>query len=195
MFAQNESLVSDYEYSKFHFVGYKNSMPVFQCNYRYDEPIKNAINFALYHPELNKKKFVSFKFIKGFKKEHGIYYLNDNYLAYRKAEGKDIYIKEEGSKDEFYVEKIGDIDIYNRTHYLTQGDYFYFSTQIGDINYLSRVDVTRENPQMELLPLKGRRPIVYKDWLFYEIGYVSPKYSSPPEAIYRVKIGDWRNPE
>mgnify|MGYP000220399965 FL=1 len=63
MFAQNESLVSDYEYSKFHFVGYKNSMPVFQCNYRYDEPIKNAINFALYHPELNKKKYVSFKFI------------------------------------------------------------------------------------------------------------------------------------
>src|SRR6056297_3305159 len=195
MFAQNEGLLADYEYSKFRFVGYKNSIPVFQCNYRYDEPIENAVNFALYRPKLDKQGFVSFKFIEGFKKEHGVYFLNDKYLAYRKSKGKDIYIKREDSQEEYHVEKIGNINIDNRTHYLTQGNYFYFSTEINKINYLARIDVAAEEPKIEVLPIKGRKPILYNDWLFYEIGYVSPKYSSPPTALYRVKVDEWRNPE
>ena len=195
LFAQDNILVRNYEFSQFRFAGYRGNIPIFQCNYRYSEPLENAVNFAFYSPVIAQNGSLSFKFQERFKKEHFIYYLNDDYLVYRKARGKEIYIKKEDSQNEFYVEKIGDIDIYNRTHYLTQGNYFYFSTEINKINYLARVDISAEKPNVEIIPLKGRNPIVYKNWLFYEIGYVSPKYSSPPSALYRVKIGDWRNPE
>lgn len=191
--AQENSIVSNYEYSQFKFIGYNNEFPVYQCNYNYDEPIEGVINFAIYSASLETNGTILFSYLKEIGSEKWVYFAMGNKVIFEKAQGTDIYYK---FKDK--VEKIktyGSINIYRPTHYLTQKECFYFSTEIRDIDYLARIDLKQENPKMEVLPIKGRKPIIYNGWLFYEIDYMSPKYSDPPDAIYRVKIGDWRNPE
>jgi len=191
-FSQKKDVVVNYEYSNFYFKGIKGEKSIYQFNY----PITNSSSevgerFDLYYPVLDSDNRVLFKFYKSF--DYHIYYLKEDLILVGKSNPDSIFLMSE--KEEKSIERIGNMNFYRRTHYLTQGDYFYFSTEINKINYLARVDISADKPNVEILPLKGRNPIVYKNWLFYEIGYVSPKYSSPPEAIYRVKIGDWRNPE
>ncbi|MFP4448114.1 MAG: YARHG domain-containing protein [Bacteroidales bacterium] len=194
--AQNNPVIDDYEYSKYRFIGFKGKTPVYQCIYRYDEPIKNAINFALYYSEMQKNGYVKFSFIRKFKKEHSIYYFNNDCLIYRKSKGKDIYIGKIKSKMEYQINTIGDLDIYRKTHRLTQGKYFYFSTLLNKTRYLARIDITEEQPEMEVLPIKGSEPILLDNWLYYKIAYETSKHAiGSVSSVYRVKVGNWRYPE
>ena len=190
-FSQKKDVVDNYEYSNFYFKGIKGEKSIYQFNYPITTSSEVGDRYDLYYPVIDSDNRVLFKFYKSF--DYHIYYLKENLILVGKSDPDSMFLMSEN--EEKSIEKIGSLNFYRRTHYLTQGNYFYFSTEINKINYLARVDISAEKPNVEIIPLKGRNPIVYKNWLFYEIGYVSPKYSSPPSALYRVKIGDWRNPE
>jgi len=190
LFAQKNDLFENYYYGNFVFAGYKNGEVIYQFFPPMGEDYEKSKKFDLYKIHLQEKGRVTLKYYKKF--DNNISYISNDYLLFREDE-QSITLKR--NSNYFQIDFKGNIDIYRRTHYQSQGKFFYFSTEINKINYLARIDLAAKNPKVEILPIKGRKPIVYKDWLFYEIGYVSPKYSSPPEAIYRVKIGDWRNPE
>ena len=191
--AQNDKLVTEYEYSKFRFVGFKEEKPVYQCNYRYDEPVKNAFNFAFYQPVIYKADLVGFSILAKNSDKIWVNYFDGENIIFEKSHGTTLYLRNKSM--EHKISTVGNLNIYNKTHCLNQSNYFYFSTEINKINYLARIDLSVEKPKMKILPVKGKNPILLNEWLFYEIDYISPKYSDPPEAIYRVKTGDWYHPE
>lgn len=189
-FSQISQIKNNYDYDNFVFVGYKDDLIIYQYfpifGTRYNENEK----FNLYSVILKKDQQVIFKLYKEF--NYNVDYIINDCLLYRENSERYSLLR---NNEKLSIERIGNVDIYDNTHSLTQYNYFYFSTEIRDIDYLARIDLKQESPKMEVLPIKGRKPIIYNGWLFYEIDYMSPKYSDPPDAIYRVKIGDWRNPE
>lgn len=192
-FPQNNEAIKNYEYSNFYFKGVKGEKNIYQFNY----PITTSSSevgerFDLYYPSLENNNRVSFKFYQSF--DYYIYYMKDDLILVGKSDPDSIFIISEN--EEKSIEKIGDMNFYRRTHYLTQGDFFYFSTVINNISYLTRIDVSGENPQMEVLPVKGMNPILLKNWLYYIIPYDAPGHGiSSQGSIYRVKIGEWYHPE
>lgn len=51
------------------------------------------------------------------------------------------------------------------------------------------------NPKPVYLPLKGYRGYTVDDWLYFAYYHENYGYSPYPDDIFRVKIGDWYNPE
>lgn len=190
LFAQNNNLCENYYYGNFVFAGSKSGEVIFQFFPPMGEKYEKGKKFDLYKISLKKDERINLKFYKKF--DNNISYINNKYLLYMENEQ---FISLKRNNNYFQIDLLGKINIYRKTHYQSQGDHFYFSTEINKINYLAQIDLSAEKPKIEVLPIKGRKPILYKNWLFYEIDYVSPKYSDPPESIYRVRIGDWRNPE
>ena len=109
--AQNNNIITNYEPSQYKFAGHCDSIPIYQCNYRYDEPIKDAVNFALYWSNIKQDGKISFNYFKPFKKEHFIYYLKDNLLVYRKAKGKEIFIGELNGKNNICIKRSRKFDL------------------------------------------------------------------------------------
>lgn len=45
------------------------------------------------------------------------------------------------------------------------------------------------------IPLIGNFPVIINDWLYFSTYRINPEYTHYPLDIYRVKMGDWNNPE
>jgi hypothetical protein len=191
-YSQGEKVVKEFDYKNFQFKGFKEEKTIYQYNPLIGSSSKVGKRFELYYSNLSSSEKVNFHLYRKY--DNYVYYIHENYILFGKSNPDSLFLNKDNHEIDA-IKKIGEMNYYQRTHYLTTGHYFYFSTEIGDIDYLARIDITQEKPKMEVLPIKGRKPILYKNWLFYEIDYVSPKYSDPPESIYRVRIGDWRNPE
>jgi len=190
-FSQNNDLCENYYYGNFDFAGNQNGEVIYQFFPPMGEEYEKSKKFDLFKIRLQKDGRVTFKYYKNF--ENNICYISDEYLLY--WEDEQIFTLKRNSNS-IKIDLKGDIDIYNRTHYLTQGNYFYFSTEINKINYLARINLSAKEPKMEILPLKGKEPILLGNWLYYTIAYKTSDFAvGSVSSIYRVKVGDWRKPE
>lgn len=192
LFSQEDYVIKSYDYLNFQFKGHIEGKDIYQYNPMFGSNSKLGERFNLYYSVRSSNNKVDFYFYRKYK--NYVYYVYEKRKLFGKSNPDSIFLSK-GNSEVISIKKIGEMNFYRNTHYLTQEEYFYFSTEIRDIDYLARIDLKQENPKMEVLPIKGRKPIIYNGWMFYEIDYMSPKYSDPPDAIYRVKIGDWRNPE
>lgn len=190
-FSQKKDLCENYYYGNFDFAGNQNGEVIYQFFPPMGEEYEKSKKFDLFKIRLQKDGRVTLKYYKNF--ENNICYISDEYLLY--WEDEQIFTLKRNSNS-IKIDLKGDIDIYNRTHYLTQGDYFYFSTEINKINYLARINLSDDEPKMEILPLKGKDPILLNDWLYFTIAYKTSDFAvGSVSSIYRVKVDDWRNPE
>ena len=191
VFSQDKSILKDYYYGNFVFVGNQNGEVIYQYFPPMGEEYEKSKKFDLYKVNLQKDNRVNLKFLKNF--DNNISYFTKEYLLYHELT-QSISLKRNNRY--FKINLKGDINISRRTHSLIQDDIFYFSTKINKINYLARIDLSAKEPKMEVLPLKGKEPILLDDWLYYTIAYKTSDFAvGSVSSIYRVKAGDWRKPE
>ena len=66
----------------------------------------------------------------------------------------------------------------------------------NEYDYLS-VEVSFGHPEPEVvyIPIKGDRGYLKDDWLYFSFFHENYDYSPHPHDIFRVKLGDWLNPQ
>ncbi|ALO13780.1 hypothetical protein L21SP5_00098 [Salinivirga cyanobacteriivorans] len=69
--------------------------------------------------------------------------------------------------------------------FLLQNNYFLTKMELSE----------RERFDIEMLPLFGRKPTFNKGYIYFGSPHICNWYSSETEDVYRVKIGQWDNPE
>jgi len=75
----------------------------------------------------------------------------------------------------------------NNSLFLSTGDSN--ETQLSYVNFYER------HPRLKFLPLHGRQLYVVNDFLYFSYDRRNKDYSPYLDDIFRVKIGDWNNPE
>ncbi|MCD4834572.1 MAG: YARHG domain-containing protein [Bacteroidales bacterium] len=191
LISQDNLIIKSYNKKYFDFVGTRNNKILYQYYPTLGVTSEECKNFDLYYSILSSNGIINFRLFTTF--ESNVDYIDEKCMIYRKNSPNKIFMNR--NDKEIEIETVGKLNIFEKTHQIEKGDYFYFSTKINEIDFLARINLTQEDLSMEVLPIKGYNPVVYKNWLFYRINYESPKYSGRVDAIYRVKIGDWRNPE
>lgn len=69
------------------------------------------------------------------------------------------------------------------------------SAKKDDWDGLIFIDMSLPSIDPIYLPLKGYRSYIVDDWLYFAYYHENYDYSPYPDDIFRVKIGDWHNPE
>ena len=72
--------------------------------------------------------------------------------------------------------------------------FIFFVDEPGKEKILS-IDFNSSPPTVERLPLYGYRGYTNRDWLYFSFYHENYDYSPYPDDIFRVKMGDWNNPE
>ncbi|MFP4026110.1 MAG: YARHG domain-containing protein [Thiohalospira sp.] len=186
--------IVNYNYHAFSFIGYKDNKPVFICNplskhdYSVDER-PGSLYFAEAHDG-----FLSFVLYKEIDRKAvgDALFIQDNCIGYDSFySGQTLTVRcnDEISKFEF------------------NDDVFYGSYAVSSDNELVISPTDGKSAQLEYLlfdelsqsririPLIGNFPVIVNDWLYFSTYHINPKYTHYPVDIYKVKIGDWNNPE
>lgn len=81
----------------------------------------------------------------------------------------------------------------NVISYSEEEEFLALSYNVATTSMLALYDIA--NKKTIHLPLIGQRPSFNKDYLYFSSHHICDWYSVYTEDVYRVKIGDWNNPE
>lgn len=186
--------IVNYNFQVFSFIGYKDNNTVFICNplSKYDYLVDErpgSLYFAKIHDGF--LSFVLYKEIDRKAVGDAIFVLNNciGYDSFYGGQTLTVRCNDEISKFKFNY------------------DIFYGSYAVSSNNELIMSPTDRESAQLEYFifdelppkrirtPLVGNFPVIVNDWLYFSTYHINPGYTHYPLDIYKVKIGDWNNPE
>ncbi|MDA3891094.1 MAG: YARHG domain-containing protein [Salinivirgaceae bacterium] len=186
--------VANYNYDAFSFIGFVDNIPVFVCNplSQYDYSI-NEKPGNLYIAEAN-NGMITFT----------LYREVD-----RKLEGDALFIKDECiGYDSYFGGQILTMHCDNKINkFEFEEDVFYSSFAVSVKNELLISPTDEKSARLEYfhknklsyerikLPIIGNFPICVGDYAYFSTYHINPEYTHYPLDIYKVKIGDWNNPE
>ena len=176
----------DYNGVNYSFIGYYQNKPVYQF-YPSDDNLSGGLKNRLYHPVMNQNLVIKDFDIFDAKVNGSIAYFNEDIKLYYSSEvvevsflgQKDIILKEERIRREIAYSKFDSIIMFpvkGKVHTLLLA--FNLSTK-----------------ELIKTPLIGMRPSFNKEYLYFSAYHICDWYSVYTEDVYRVKIGDWNNPE
>lgn len=170
----------------FHLIGYSNNEPVFRLynkrsNLNSLYKIKkenNYYNYGFYSYQTN--QFPS----------NEVEFINNNTLIRR--------FKENGIFKNIIYHNTDSLEIKNWTieNSIFIDDKILLIFLSKEFSYITaKIDFNLSEPQVSYIPIKADRAYIVDDWLYFSFFHVQTQYSPFPHDIFRVKIGDWYNPE
>lgn len=179
--------------SNFNFLGYKSNDPVFSL-YSRNEDI-DAIENGLYKIQKVEFDLFGFKLSEQLNKVKGtIFFVKDaiaathEYNVQQKARWIRIY-NENSVLDSVLTE----YEFYSA--YSEKNKILFLSTSVKEFSKIAFFDFNDPNPVIKYLPLHGRQLYLIDDYLYFSYDRRNYGYSPYLDDIFRVKIGDWNNPE
>jgi hypothetical protein len=197
-YAQND--ISEYKTYKFKYIGNKNNQAIFQYLRKNKDDTKirrnGAIPGCLYKIEPTSKKQIKFLKYKEIKPKYGnVVFISDK-LQISNLFNQDTY--------NFSIIKNNDTTILDTKLSGTfssnfsssnKNDLLFFSGFTEDPN-IKMIDFSKKTIKIQNLPLFGLTPIALGDYLYFDFYHIGENKATPcPSDLYRVKIGDWNNPE
>ena len=200
-YCNGQNNVTEYKSYKFKLIGEVDKQPIFRYLRKNINDIHIEKNGAtpgcLYKAKISESNYLIFYKFKKILPEFGnVVFINDKYQVSSPFTKKLNY--------EFVL--FTKTDTFSIDTKLTGG----FSSQftfynIQDILFISgfsqdqhiRSIVLNENPiNMHILPVLGLNTKVFGHYLYFDYHHISKSRATPsPVDLYRVKIGDWNNPE
>lgn len=197
-YAQN--YISEYKTYKFKYIGNKNNQAIFQCLRKNKDDTKirrnGAIPGCLYKIEPTSKKQIKFLKYKEIKPKYGnVVFISDK-LQISNLFNQDTYnfsiIK---NNDTTIIETELSGTFSSNFSSSNKNDLLFFSGFTEDTN-IKMIDFSKKTIEIQNLPLFGLTPIALGDYLYFNFYHIDKNKATPcPSDLYRVKIGDWNNPE
>ncbi|WP_085930714.1 YARHG domain-containing protein [Anaerophaga thermohalophila] len=176
----------DYNSVNYSFIGYYEDKPVYQF-YPSDDNLSGGLKNKLYYPVLKENLTINNFDILNTIVNSSITYLNEDIKLY-------------------YASKVIEISYDGQTHLILKGErirrevaYSKFDSIVtfpvkgGVASFLVLFNLSTK--KLINIPLIGMRPSFNKDYLYFSSHHICDWYSVYTEDVYRVKIGDWNNPE
>ena len=186
--------LTQYNPETFSHIGYYQGEPIFVCqqnaNYKLSESEKPG---SLYKAtEIN--GFLSFSIFKEIDRKtfgDALFVMNEciGYDSYYGGNVLTIYCKNEIKRIEFMS------DVFNGSYALTDNLELVVSPSDGKNIHLEYIVINKSPIEKVRLPLIGNNSICIGDYIYFTTYHINPEYTYYPLDIYRVKIGDWNNPE
>jgi hypothetical protein len=181
--------IKEYKAENFDYVGFKDNKNI----YRYrdvNNPIE-ALDNSLYYSLMEENNTVSFVLYREQDKELRTILINDIVHIFEMDKAIIIqYRQEEYKFDNLRLNKNRGVafDFENKVLYL--------AIKIAPDNYQLQIfDLKSAESKIYPLPLFGIAPFLTKNYLYFSSHHICDWYSVYTEDVYRVKIGDWNNPE
>lgn len=191
-----QTTIIKYDTADFDFIGAINEKPVFRYIYSsHDfkgELPKGFYQWGLYQLELINTR-CNLKFYKERELESGrAFFVSDNIEIYWDYnEPTLLKVKTQETTFNFDHKK----NIIQKPVFceLSKGNIAYSVYQ--ENYYINIIELNKEISKTNL-PLLGKKLLVKKDYLYFDYNHIDKSKSTPvPVDLYRVKIGDWNNPE
>ena len=183
-----QSLIFD---DKFSFLGYKKGLPIFSLF----SQRANVDTESLY-TIIKEDSIYGFKPIfDEIKDANTIFFLNDDIIVRGKwnvlQEGYEIIVFINSAKIfDFFTNFSPEFTFHEKTRTL----FLFLHKSKGNYSTVS-LTFNGEEPKDTTLPIKAYKGYVIEDYLYFSYFHRNDDYSPYPDDVFRVKIGDWQNPE
>ena len=183
--------INEYIAGNFDFVGNKENINI----YRYrdiNNPI-NASHNSLYYSVLKQNNQVAFELYKQQDKDKRTIYIEDSLHVF--VQNRYLTIKHKQNKFEFNFNDLR-LNKNRGIAFDSKENILYLSIKITPEHYqLAKFNLNNNEKKLVLLPLLGFNPSIIDNYLYFSAYHICDWYSVYTEDVYRVKIGDWNNPE
>lgn len=181
-----------YNSSQFEFIGYQNHLPIYKCNF--PESLSWTKKNSLYAGYLNSSGEIQMRLILDLNKTKYSRYINDYLHIYSIADKLIL-----DSLDSSWEKIIKNLSIRGNLSYDSINNLIFVNTFYKRKNKsyqrIGLIKLSLDSINLQELPIIGYDQIIYHDFVYFRSYHVCNKYSVTTHDIYRVRIGDWNNPE
>ena len=190
----SQVLISNYSVKDFDFVGFIDNKPIFRYVYNYHKigdtmPIEKAVQWGLYTIKSN--KYINFHLYEKPDLDLGrTLFVNDDKRIYwdYKNKNKLKVITNDISYNIILKDNLINLPIFSSINNI-----IIYSTRIE--KYLNLIEF-KNDVLISKLPILGINNYILNGYLYFDYHHISKSRATPsPVDLYRVKIGDWNNPE
>lgn len=185
------NIEGDYNVRFLKFIGYKNDKPVF---FNYSKKYLKEDNNQLYTLS-TENSVVKLKLLSQNSIDKGrlFFTYNDNEI-YRQFENSYKLLIQNNSNDTLIDLLMAGSFSYN--YDFTSNKMFLFVSGFSEDFHIRTVDFSEKKVSVYTLPLLGFTPKILDQYLYFDYHHIDKNKVTPcPVDLYRVKIGDWNNPE
>jgi len=197
----SQDFISDYKTYKYKYVGNKNNQPIFQYLKKSKDDTQTRSNGAipgcLYKIGLSSTKQIEFYKYKEIKQKYGNVVFVSDELQVSNLFNQDTYSFSIIKNNDTSIIKtdISEGGFSSNFSYSKKNNILFFAGFSEEPN-IKMIDFSKNTIEIQDLPLFGLNPIVKGNYLYFDYHHIDKNKVKPcPSDLYRVKIGDWNNPE